>query len=121
MGVENNEAVIATTWDERAIVKVQAWIDKLSKVQQSLFSIMPSLVNNKHTVFLAPDGSKKGWPEAKQGETLRNEFIELLYTFNYDDGSNLFNFIEVGYGEYGQKVLRGNCKNHYGDSEYAGV
>lgn len=26
--------------------------------------------------------------------------------------------VEVGYGEFGQKVLRGNCRNCYNDDEY---
>ena len=42
------------------------------------------------------------------------------FAANYDDGSNPWSFVEVGYGEFGQKVLRGNCKNCYDDSEYVG-
>ena len=38
---------------------------------------------------------------------------------NYSDGSNPWDWIEVGYGEYGQAILRGNNKNCYSDSEYA--
>ena len=120
MSVENNEAVIATTWNEKAIVRVLAWIENLPNDQKQLFSIVPSLINGKQTVFLGPDGSKKGWEEANRGETLRNEFIKFLYTFNYEDGSNPFDFVEIGYGEYGQKILRGNCINRYDNSEYAG-
>ena len=120
MGVENNEVIIATTWNEKVIIKVWEWIEKLPDDQKQLFSIIPSLYNSKQTVVLGPDGSKKGWEEANRGESLRNEFIKFLYTFNYEDGSNPFDFVEVGYGEYGQKVLRGNCINRYDNSEYAG-
>lgn len=119
MGIKNNECVIATTWDEKAVEDMRTWISKLPDDQQRLFAVIPSLVNGKQTIFLAPDGSKKGWDEAERGETLRNQFIEQLETFDYDDGSNPFDFVEVGYGEFGQKVLRGNCKNCYNNSEYA--
>ena len=119
MGVENNECVIATTSDNNAMIKIQDWVKTLNETQQSLFALLPSIVNNKKTIVLAPDGSKKGWEEAKQGDALRERLIYLLKTFDYEDGSNPFDWVEIGYGEFGQKVLRGNCKNRYGDEEYA--
>ena len=119
MGVENNECVVATTWNRDAMKKVMDWIDTLPEAEQSLFAFSRSLVNTKETVFMGPDGSKKGWPHAEQGEALRNQLIELLESFNHEDGSNPFDWVEVGYGEFGQKVLRGNCTNMYGDEPYA--
>jgi len=119
MGVENNECVVATTWNREAMMKVREWVSKLDADEHSLFAFLPSLMNNKETVFLAPDGSKKGWDTAKQGEALRDRFIEYLSAFDYDDGSSPFDWVEVGYGEFGQKVLRGNNVNCYSDEEYA--
>ncbi len=119
MGVENNECVIATTWNNEAMLKVKSWVKDLSKSDRSLFTFIPTLTNAKETLFMAPDGSKKGWPQARHGEGLRERLIELLKTFDYEDGSNPFDWVEVGYGEYGQKVLRGNCKNMYSDAPYA--
>ena len=119
MGVENNECVIATTWNDEAVETIQKWILSLSKEEQSLFAILPSLVNGKQTIVLAPDGSKKGWETAKQGEKLRNRFITRLEGLNYEDNSGPFYWVEVGYGEFGQKVLHGNCVNRYSDKEYA--
>lgn len=121
MGVENNECIIATTSDNDAVLKVQNWIKNLPEDQQSLFAILPSIVNGKQTIFLAPDGSKKRWEEAKRGKILRNKFIEQLKSFDYGDGENPFNFVEVGYGKFGQKVLRGNNKNCYNGFEYAEI
>ena len=119
MGIENNECVIATTWSKAAMQKVKAWVDTLNNDERSLFAFLPGLVDSKETLFMAPDGSKKGWDIARQGESLRDQLIELLKTFDYEDGSNPFYWVEVGYGEFGQKVLRGNCKNVYGDEPYA--
>jgi hypothetical protein len=119
MGVENNECVIATTWDDESIAKVRGWINDLPEQQQKLFVFVPALVNGKTTIFLAPDGSKKGWDIANETEKLRNSFVSLLESFAYEDGSNPFDFVEVGYGEFGQAILRGNCENMYGDEPYA--
>lgn len=119
MGVENNECIVATTWNDEAVEKIKAWVMTLGEREQSLFAFVPALTNGKTTIFLAPDGSKKGWETAEQGEALRNQVIELLQTFDYEDGSSPFDWVEVGYGEYGQKVLRGNNVNCYSEDEYA--
>ena len=66
-----------------------------------------------------PDGSKEGWDTSNQGDDLRQRFIEELAKDNFNDGSSPWDWVEVGYGEYGQKVLRGNNKNSYTDEEYA--
>ena len=119
MGVINNEAVIATCWNEEYVSKVKEWVETLEDRKKGLFAFIPSLINGNETIFLAPCGSKKGWPEDKELESLRDEFIRLLDSFAYEDGSNSFSYVEVGYGEYGQKVLRGNNKNCYSDADYA--
>ena len=67
-------------------------------------------VNGMVTVILAPDGSKEGWSDSDTGDRLREEFIEYLGTYNYEDDSSPWDWVEVEYGEYGQKVLRGNKK-----------
>lgn len=119
MGVENNECVIATTWNLDAMREIREWVKTLSHKVQPLFVFVPSIVNDKETLILAPSGSKKGWDEDKRHEVLRNELINLINSFNYEDGSSPFDWVEVGYGEFGQKVLRGNCKNKYSDAPYA--
>ena len=121
MGAENNECVIATTWANELVSKIKEWVKDLPEDQQRQFAFIPCVCNGKETIVLGPDGSKKGWKEADRGETLRNNFIEELKKFDYEEGSSPFDFVEVGYGEYGQKVLRGNCINKYDDSEYCGI
>lgn len=119
MGVENNNAVVATTYDKKEIARVRKWVDELPEMK-SLFLFGAEEINGKTTVVMVPDGSKEGWAESDAGDRLRDCFVKELEKANYDDGSNPWDFVEVGYGEFGQKVLRGNCKNCYGDSEYAG-
>jgi len=120
MGVENNECILATTCNLKAVEQIKEWVETLPISSQNLFAFIPTLVNEKITIVLGPDGSKKGWIEATRGEALRRAFIEELKRFNFSDGSNSFDFVGVGYGEYGQKILCGNCKNRYDNKEYFG-
>lgn len=118
MGIKNNEVVIATTWNKKALQEVREWIYTVDPKYRKLFVIIQSIVNGEYTIVLGPDGSGKGWTEDNEGRILRNTFISKLKTFDYEDGSNPFKYVEVGYGDFGQKVLRGNCKNTYSDDEY---
>ena len=120
MGVENNNAVIATTWNKEEVERIKKWADGLDDFEKGLFLFGDDKINGKATVVMVPDGSKEGWAESEAGDKLRAAFIKELIKADYDDGSNPWDYIEVGYGEFGQKVLQGNCKNCYGDSEYAG-
>lgn len=122
MGIENNECIIATTWNNEVVEKIKKWIDEEIDPAfdefKKLFCIIPSVVNNKQTIILAPDGSKKGWETAEKGKIVRDIFIDKIESFNYEDGSNPFDYVEVGYGEFGQTILRGNCSNRYDNSDY---
>ena len=118
MGVENNEVVIATTWNDKFIESAKEFINTVPDVFKKLFVIIPSIANGKNTVILGPDGSKKGWKTAEKGEELRELFIEFLESNLYEDSSNCWQWVEVGYGEFGQKVLRGNCHNLYDNNDY---
>ena len=118
MGVENNKVVIATTRDDKYVEKIKEWISGLNSGMDELFIFIPGLVNGKTTIVLGPDGSKKCWELSDIGESLRGTFIALLMSFDYEDGSNPFDWVEVGYGEFGQKILRGNCQNSHDDNDY---
>ena len=119
MSVENNECIIATTFDDDIIWEIKEWIAcDVPEEFQSLFVFVDSIVNGKTTIIMTPDGSKKGWDTAIEAERIRKKFIKKILTYNYSDGSSPFDWIEVGYGEYGQKVLQGNCHNCISDKEY---
>lgn len=110
MSVINNECIIATTWDTKKSMKImKRWIKTLDKIEQSLFVFILSIINKKETLILGPSGSKKGWDTDIKIEKLRNRVVQKLKSFNYEDGSNPFYWVEVSYGEYGEKILRGNC------------
>jgi len=118
MGVENNNAVIATTWKEEEIERIKSFIDTLDDFHKQLFLVSGEVINGKITIVMVPDGSKEGWEGSEKADAVRTKFIEELKKGNYEDGSSPWDYVEVGYGEFGQKVLRGNCKNRYDDREY---
>jgi hypothetical protein len=119
MGVMNHNAVIATTWSDKKAAALRSWIAGLEYKERDLFSETESWTNGYFTFFLAPDGSKEGWPESATGDELRDRLVAKLAEDEDDDGYSSWKWIEVGFGEFGQKVLRGNCKNCYNDAEYA--
>ncbi len=120
MGVENHNAVLATTWDEKRVDALVLWISGLDDNEQGLFVFSESQINGYSTIILVPDGSKEGWDDSDKGDSLRGKFIARLREDEWEDGSSPWDWIEVGYGEYGQKVLRGNCVNCYSDIKYHG-
>ena len=71
------------------------------------------LANHAMTVVLTPDGSKENWPDSDRGDTLRDDFIAKLNEQAYDDGSNHWDWIAVGYGEYGPSIDGSNTKDQY--------
>jgi len=117
MGVINHEALIATTWSRKDADKIENWTREINMEDAFLFS--EEQTNGYITIVLIPNGSKKGWPEAEQGDNLREDFKKKLQSFAYEDDSNPFSWVEVGYGEFGQKLLDGNNKNCYNDKDYA--
>ena len=119
MGAMNHNAVIATTALEDAANHLQQWIDEQSEGDRELILRAGSWVNRYHTFIVVPDGSKEDWPESDNGEDFRKRLILRLSEDAYEDGSSPWDWVEIGFGEYGQKVLRGNCKNCFDDSEYA--
>lgn len=106
--MKNNECVIATTRKRSAMNGLASWVLNLDETDRALFTFTE--IDGKHTLFMAPSGSEKGSDAAKHGEALRDEMISIIERFNYTDGSNPFDWVEVGFGESGQRVIRGNCE-----------
>jgi hypothetical protein len=109
MGVENNNAVIATTWNREEVNRIKNFVAGLERMQ-SLFLFGDEEINGRTTVVMVPDGSREGWPNSDEGDKLRDLFVAELEKANYVDGSSPWNYVEVEFGEFEQKVLRGNCK-----------
>ena len=73
-------------------------------------NVVSDNINGHSSFFIAPDGSKEGWPESELGNERRAEFVQWLNDQSYGDGSNRFAWVEVQYGDEDghQKVLNGS-------------
>ena len=122
MGVMNHNAIVATTWDDDKFYIVKQWITDLGGDYaqfRCLFAFSGSVANGYQTIVLCPDGSKEGWKPSVQGNELRDRFVARLEQDCYGDGSSPWCWVEIGFGEFGQKIIRGNNKNRYNDKLYA--
>jgi molybdopterin converting factor small subunit len=124
VGTINHNAVIASTWDKDEVKRIEEWIESLEcdgiivRDVKSRFVVGPvDEFNAGQTIVMLPDGSKEGWGPSDWFDALRDQFIEELDKVNYEDGSSPWKYVEVGYGEFGQKLIRGNNVNCYSDAE----
>lgn len=97
MGYIKHHAISVTSWDSKAIKKAHRYAKKLFSKRAS--SVIKSTSNSWFTFFIAPDGSKEGWPESDKGDNERTEFINWLDSQKYEDDSNVLAFCEFFYGE----------------------
>lgn len=117
MGNINHNAVIATTWNNDCFERMVAWISQLKHENPfdnnnppEMFMISGRVINGYRTIILIPDGSNEGWKESEVGNNLRDTFIQRLEEDKYEDESSPWDYIEVGYGCFGNTALRSNCK-----------
>jgi hypothetical protein len=102
MGYMRHNAILVTAYDERFIeeAREQALRTVPSTAFKGLVSGPVASTTNGYVSFLlAPDGSKEGWNTSEQGDTWRAEFIRWLQAREFDDGSSVFSWVEVQYGD----------------------
>jgi hypothetical protein len=79
MGYVIDEAVIVTTFDERVVKAGIEFRETLDARERGiLVGPIESLVNVYKTFFVAPDGSKQGWPDAARGKQIRDDFVRAI-------------------------------------------
>ena len=102
MGYIAHRTIIVTsfdiTWDEPKLAET-ARKKAIEIFGEGLVSDMvDSVINGYKSFFVAPDGSKEGWPESDEGDVKREEFKKWLREQAYDDGSNHYDWAEFRYG-----------------------
>lgn len=96
MGYMRHHAILVTTWDE---AKANAAHDAAAALEMSVTPVMESAINGYYSFAVLPDGSKEGWSESEKGDEARAKFIEWTRAQAYEDGSNIFDWCEVQYGD----------------------
>jgi hypothetical protein len=106
MGYMQHHAILVTSWNEEAIKQAHAEasrlfgaVDTLTERFRLVSPILGPAVNNYRSFFVAPDGSKEGWKPSNQGDELRKEFLAWLRSRVYDDGSSVYDWAHVQYGD----------------------
>lgn len=86
MGFNKNEAVIVHFAEaEWAGSRMDDFLATLTDWQRAIFARLPAAVNGGLTYFMAPDGSKEGWPESDEFDHLRQRFIAAALTCEFPD------------------------------------
>lgn len=116
MGNINHNVILATTCIEEVATRMEQYLTHVS---------VPCIkdktwLNGYRTFVIMPDGGQEDNPPSAGMDGFRNRFIERLREDDYTDGSGSpWVWVEVGYGDYGQKLLRGNNENVAGEKGYA--
>ena len=98
--------VVVTAHDAKLAEDLRKRISELYKRNmeakngfQLISPIVSSLINNYHTFFIGPDGSKEGYDLSDDGDNIRAKVLELLESYQTDDGTFPVNYVELFYGD----------------------
>lgn len=97
MGYMRAHSIVVESFDDKLIREAH-------KEAKGIFGEACSCITSPQTnvrtaFFIAPDGSKEGWQESKDGDERRREFVDLLESMKHEDGSSSISYIEVMFGD----------------------
>lgn len=101
-----HHGIIVTINDIKLAEKIKSEISFLYKKNMEakngnelISPIVPSLINNYYTFFIAPDGSKEGYDLSDDGDNIRDKTVALLNAYRALDGTFPVNYVELFYGD----------------------
>jgi hypothetical protein len=105
MGYMRHHTIVVTSWDAPRIEA--AHTKALELFERRLVSeITPLAVNHYRSFFIAPDGSKEGWPESDENDEARQAFIEYLQDVGGgEDGYIDWVAVQFGDDEHETKLI----------------
>lgn len=110
MGTIIHNAIVVTSWSKNIIEN--AHVEIKNNVTLSISEIIESNFNDYYSFLIAPDGSKEGWADSDFGDEMRDRVIEILDSYQYEDGSNSLKYVEIKYDECPAQVVRENSPLH---------
>jgi len=111
MGIQQHETLIITTYDKSICEELVSKLSNENKYCLSDYHVSP--VNGYVSLTIYTIGSKLGWKEDKFHKNNIYQIIKTIKTFDFDDGSNPFDFVHLSYGDWGAEIERTNCENKY--------
>lgn len=107
MGYIRHNAFIVTSWNGKALLPLRD--DAVKIFGASMVSeLVASPIDTYESFLIAPDGSKEGWTDSDEHDKKRDEFVEAIKKYEYDDGSSSVAWCEVLYGDeaYNDHLVR---------------
>jgi hypothetical protein len=110
MGYMRHHAIVVTSWQEEAVRDARA---AAVTIGCAVSEMLRAPVNGYWSFFIAPDGSKEGWPASDEGDRRRDEFVEWIESHTGDEQSRWLSWVEVQYGDDDGEaaLIRGSDEN----------
>lgn len=105
MGTIQHKAVLVTGSDfgEMRLTTAHKKAKELFP-KQLVSDILEAVTNGYGSFFIAPCGSKIGWPDEDSHQDSINKLVEFLEELKYEDGSTSVKYLYVTFGELGLTV-----------------
>jgi hypothetical protein len=110
MGYIKHNAIIVTSFDLDQIKQchknaIDIFFDDHLKAAPLVSDILEGVINNQYSIFIAPDGSKEGWPESDEHDLKRESFIDWI-----KKNDMYVDYIEVRFGgdDYENEIVNSN-------------
>lgn len=110
MGYIKHHTIIVTDWNDDIKITHQKAVEIFG---QLVSPIIPGLVNNQASFFVAPDGSKEGWLDSDKCNDNRDKFI----TYMLSEGRGDFAEVIFGGDDDIESVLRSRWKNDVDETQ----
>lgn len=98
MGYMRHNAIVVTgMYDHEKYLELAR--ARASELGMAVSPIVAGWANDARSFFVAPDGSKEGWPESNHGDAARDDLVRYLESLRYEDGSSPLAWVEAQFGD----------------------
>lgn len=95
MGYQRHHAIVVTSWGDEHIEPAHAFaIACFRDTHAAVSEITSAGMNDYRSFFVAPDGSKEGWPDSDRADAAREQFVAWLR----EPGPPWLDWVEVNFG-----------------------
>lgn len=101
MSSVRHDAIIVSICGDLQHSSIETAHEVATRMCANVSPIVGSTINGYHSFLVAPDGSKEGWPESREGDQGRAEFVHWLDAQQYEDGSSPYDWVEVRFADDG--------------------